>query len=95
MDGVNLARAINSAQARQGGLYAPFTNLLQDRALVRFAPSIRMEGEDGKIGSHRVVLTLSTDRRHYQLAIVPDSGCGQAWFSGDGGVIYTGSPLGC
>jgi hypothetical protein len=95
VDGIRLARAINSAQVSQSGTYADVRELIGDPVLSAFAPAIQFEGEIVRIGNHRIMMVLAADRKHYQFTIVPDSGCGTAWFSSDRGMIYTGRALGC
>ena len=44
---------------------------------------------------HRLTMTVSGDRKAFQVMLVPANGCGPSWFSSEKGVIYSGVPLGC
>jgi hypothetical protein len=89
-------RVLNTLQAdgRANG-YRPLPELLADPAFESFRPELTVAGADIELAASRVTLVLSADRRAYQVAIVPTTGCRTSWFSSDAGVIYRGLPLGC
>jgi hypothetical protein len=96
-NGVTLARMINTAQADHGRTgYLPLSELVKDSMFAGLGNDLSVSSNDeGRFRQHIVALTLSEDRRRYQVAIVPEAGCGPAWFTTERGAIYAGQGLGC
>ena len=93
-------RTVNTLQADgSASRYRGLIELVADPALAPsfepFRSQLTVTGDDVDLAASRVTLVVSRDRRHYQIAIVPTTGCRTSWFSSDSGTIYRGMPLGC
>ena len=92
-------RALNTAQVDtllSSGAYASLEGLAKHRFLQDRQAQIALK--DSALGSYadyKLSVVASKDGKHYLLGLVPQSGCGTAFLSGESGIIYTGKALGC
>jgi hypothetical protein len=53
------------------------------------------DGTAATLKGYHLRLIVSGDKRHFQVSLTPDRGCGTSWFASDLSVAYVGRPLGC
>lgn len=88
---LTMTRAINTAQARQRAVNGKFADDAGLRALPDIAKSI--SGQTGEVAPGWQ-LRLATTEDEYVLAVKDTTDpCGFAYFSDDGGIIYTAQPI--
>lgn len=96
--GVTLMRAINTAenaQRRGSGGYVPLEQLVSHAAMARVAANVTVNGNEATYLGQRVRLLVTADGLRYQAALVPPTACGAAFFTDEGGYIYSGKVLDC
>ena len=96
---VNIVRTLNTAEADSMLSQGHFLNLSElpaHRFVSSKGWSIQPTGATtGTLDDYGVILTVTADRKHYQLSMLPTAACGVAVFSDDSGLIYTGRGLEC
>ena len=105
---VNTVRLINTAEAqfqRTSKRYASLSELEAAGLLAKAAGmneqfgaayhSLNLKNQGELLDGYEFALVVSADGASYKVSLVPKSGCDTAYFSGDQGIIYLGSALGC
>ena len=95
--GITLMRAINTAENAQhrSGNYVPFEQLVSHPAMGKVAVNLTVNGNEATYMGQRVRLLVTADGQRYQASIVTPTACGLAFFTDEGGYIYSGKVLDC
>jgi len=59
------------------------------------AATSEADGSTATLKGYRLRLTLSEDKKRFQVALTPQTGCRTSWFGSETNLIYVGQPLGC
>ena len=106
-DALRLVRNIGTAEAEEKDFGKHGYGTLQDLSSHRFLPQyvgtaknhgaeIRITDHDSAtVEDYSLSVVVSPDGQHFQLSLVPNSGCGEALFLSDSFVIYEGRALDC
>ena len=94
-----LVRTLSTTEAEKKEKEQSFVSLqklLQHRAMQRRALEINvLDMHSARIRDYRLSVVPSADGQHFQLSLVPKSGCGYSLFTNESFVIYEAKALGC
>lgn len=98
--GVTLMRAINTAENAQrrgagGGRYVGLDQLVSHPMMGKVAMNVIVNGTEATYLGQKVRLIVTADGQQYQAAIVGTTACSPAFFTDEGGYIYSGKVLDC
>lgn len=93
--GVMLMRMINTAEnaEHRNGRYAALEQLLVHPMMTRVTQSVTFNGSEATYLGQMLRLVVSADGQRYQVALVPPSGVGIAFFTDERGLIYSGKVI--
>lgn len=95
---LSIVRAIGTVQAEvksKENRYLSLEDVLKYGSFPR-RHEVSLNGRtSGTVKNYKLSVVLSDDSQHYQILLVPESGCGSAFFSNEDFVIYEGKALGC
>jgi hypothetical protein len=99
MNGLSLIRYVNTVQNEMFNTYSRYVTLeevLAHPGLTTVKPKAVSTGVGLiRYEHYQLQMSLSSDGTKYLVSAVPLATCGQAWFSDQRGLIYTGKVLGC
>ena len=94
-NGLLLIRTAMTVQANKPYGKGSFGSISELVSSLRLRDVNIIDSEQAQVPGFTLRLSRSQDRKHYQIALTPLSGCGTAWFGSEANVIYTGKALGC
>jgi len=78
------------------GNYVPLAALLKRKGLAELAAKFdTLDTTWGRVANYALSVNPSPDGKHYQASLVPQQGCGSAFFCSESAIIYEGKALGC
>jgi Tfp pilus assembly protein PilE len=98
-EAINLVRMISTIEGEKKATEQSFVSLqklLQHRVMQSRLQEINVVDVDSAtIKGYRLSVVPSADGQHFQLSLVPKSGCGYSLFTNESFVIYEAKALGC
>ncbi len=98
-EALSLVRALSTTEAEKKETEQSFVSLqklLQHRVMQRRLQEINvLDAHSATIRDYRLSVVPSADGQHFQLSLVPKSGCGYSLFTNESFVIYEAKALGC
>jgi len=94
-DGVRVMRMAMSVQANKPYGKNGYASISEVMTSIHLDTATVMDADTIQVGAYTLRVSRSDDRKHFQMALTPVSGCGTAWFGSEANVIYTGKALGC
>ena len=94
VDGLRTMRMAMSVQANKPFGSAGYGSVA-DVAKALQLTGTKVDSERFDFGPYRLMVSVSADKRHYQMSLTPLTGCDAAWFGNETNQIYTGKALGC
>lgn len=98
-EALSLVRALSTTEAEKKATEQSFVSLqklLQHRVMQRRLPEINvLDTHSATIRDYKLSVVPSADGQHFQLSLVPKSGCGYSLFTNESFVIYEAKALGC
>jgi hypothetical protein len=97
-DAVALIRLINIVQAEhiatRGTGFGSLEEVLNHRSFIR-PENLKVAGNTATFKNYTLSLATAEDGKQFKVFLVPQSGCGRAYFSDDSFLIYEGRAFGC
>ena len=96
---LRLIRMVGTTEAEfsasEGG-YVSLAALLKHRNFRGYASKLELiDSTSAKTGGYILSVIPSADGKRFQVSLVPEQGCGVAYFSSENYLIYQGKGLGC
>lgn len=78
------------------GRFVSLDKLTQQARWQRALTGITLtDNSSGAFNNYKLLVVASGDGQHFQVSVMPQSGCGLSMFSNEAAVIYEGLALGC
>src|SRR5262245_11986458 len=98
-EALTLMRVLSTTEAekkQKEQSYVTLQKLLERRLPQRRLQEIHLlDGNSATILDYRLSVVTSGDGQHFQISLVPKSGCGYSLFTNESIVIYEAKALGC
>jgi hypothetical protein len=94
VDGLRTMRMAMSVQANRPFGKAGYASAAQVAKALELTGT-QVDSERFDFGPYRLMVSVSADKKHFQMSLTPISGCDEAWFGTEANTIYTGKALGC
>jgi len=98
-EALSLVRALSTIEGEKKATEQSFVSLqklLQHRVMQRRLQEINvLDTHSATIRDYKLSVVPSADGQHFQLSLVPKSGCGYSLFTNESFVIYEAKALGC
>ena len=98
-EAVVMLRMLNTAQASlngDSGTYRPLTTVLGTELFTqRYGALTTIDPTTVVVNGQKLALILIDGGKRYVASVTPAEPCGQAAFTNESGLIYTGRALGC
>lgn len=97
--GVVMLRMLNTAQATlngEGGSYGSLATVLGTPLFTqRYGALSAVDSTTALVNGQKLALIVIDGGKRYVASVTPLEPCGEAAFTNEGGLIYTGRALGC